>query len=132
MNQWLKPWRWWPLRVGAETFEVDQPWVVYRFMTRDERTRVTGRTVIECECAVCGAVERLRLRIPRVGKVEGRGHHPERLRFLRAHVHENRPAQMAWARPLLNPWASGPVDLDALAMRLEADLRDALRERGGG
>lgn len=122
--RWLWLWRWWPLRVGLETYETEQPWVIYRYPSRDERTRITGRSIIECECAICGEVERLTLRIPRRGEIEDRGRHPERLRFLLAHVHPDRPAQMAWKRPLLNSFTYARLDMDALAMRLEADLRE--------
>jgi hypothetical protein len=124
---WLSPWRWWPLRSERATYETEQPWVIYKYRTTDQRTRITGRSIVDCECAICGSRERLRIRIPRIGPVPvpRGGKHVERLRFLRDHVHPDRPAQMAWARPLLNPFASGPLDLDALAMRLEADLREA-------
>lgn len=109
-------------RERLETYEVDQPWVIYRYLTTDRRTRITGRSKIECECAVCGTRRTLTLRIPRFGPIPDRGKHPERVRFLLAHLHRDRPHQMAWARPLLNPAAQpGGVDLDLLAMRLEAD-----------
>ena len=40
------------------------------------------------------------------------------------HLHRDQPHPMAWAKPLLNPAAHpGGIDLDLLAMRLEADLR---------
>lgn len=123
--RWAKAWDWWPLRPEHRTYEVDQPWVIYSYLSRDDRTRITGRSIVECECAICGERRRLKLRIPRVGPIPDNGKHVERLRFLHEHVHPDRPAQMAWARPLLNPFASGPLDLDALAMRLEADLKEA-------
>lgn len=109
------------------TYEVDQPWVVYHYQTTDRRTRITGVAKIMCECAVCGERETIRFRIPRFGKIVDRGKHPERIRFLLAHVHKDSATHpMAWARPLLNPAAyPGGLDLDLLAMRLEADLRDA-------
>lgn len=48
----------------------------------------------------------------------------ERIKFLLAHLHRDQPHPMAWAKPLLNPAAHpGGIDLDLLAMRLEADLR---------
>jgi hypothetical protein len=113
--------------VTDETYETEQPWVVYRYLTADRRTRITGRSKIECECAVCGERRVLTLRIPRFGSVpvpDG-GRHPERVRFLLEHVHAERPHPMAWSRPLLNPAAhKGGIDLDLLAMRLEAELRE--------
>lgn len=114
------------MTAGLETYETSQPWVIYRYLTTDRRTRLTGRSRIKCECAICGESKTLILRIPRFGPVpkpEG-GRHPERIRFLLAHVHPDRPHPMAWAKPLLNPAAHpGGMDLDLLAMRLEAELR---------
>jgi hypothetical protein len=108
------------------TYETDQPWVAYHYLTTDRRTRITGRSKIECECAVCGERRVVTLKIPRTGPVPDRGRHPERVRFLLDHLHRDRPNPMAWARPLLNPAAhKGGIDLDLLAMRLEADLREA-------
>lgn len=114
---------------GEETFETTQPWVVYTYLTTDQRTRVTGRSKIACQCAICGERRVLTLRIPRFGSVQtpATGKHPERIRFLLDHLHQNRPHPMAWAMPLLNPAAhQGGLDLDMLAMRLEADWK---RER---
>lgn len=106
-----------------ETYETEQPWVIYRYLTTDRTTRLTGRSIIQCECAVCGARRKVRLRIPRFGKITDEGRHPERVRFLLAHLHRDRPHPMAWARPLLNPAAhTNGIDLDLLAMRLEAEL----------
>lgn len=116
------------------TYETDQPWVVYHYRTTDRRTRITGRSKIECECAVCGERRLVTLRIPRFGPVVDRGRHPERIRFLLDHLHRGETQHpMAWARPLLN-MAAHPkgIDLDALAMRLEADLLDALGKEGDG
>lgn len=110
-----------------EMYETKQPWVVYRYLTSDRRSRITGRAKIECECSVCGGREVLTLRIPRFGPVplpKG-GRHPERVRFLLEHVHPERPHPMAWQRPLLNPAAHADgIDLDLLAMRLQAELND--------
>lgn len=113
------------------TYDTDQPWVVYHFgLTHDgfwppwTSTRVLGVAKIVCECAVCGKRCTVKCRIPRFGNPNPSGrHHPERLRFLLDHLHKDRPAPMAWARPLLNPAAHRDgVDLEQLAMRLEADL----------
>jgi hypothetical protein len=122
---------------SLSTYETDQPWVVYRYgLTHDgwwplwRSTRVLGRMKIVCECAICGDRTTLALRIPRFGTIKPPkgGKHVARLRYLMAHVHRDRPSPMAWARPLLNMAAHpGGLDLDALAMRLEADLRDAER-----
>lgn len=125
-------------RETYSTFETEQPWVVYHWgSTHDglwppwRSTRVLGRMRIICECAICGRQQTLTLRIPRFGAVAaGGGHpsgkHPARLRFLLDHVHAERGHPMSWAKPLLNPDAHrGGLDLDLLAARLEADLRDA-------
>lgn len=116
-------------RPGKTTHDTEMPWIVYHYgRTVDlfwppwRSTRVLGHAAIECECAVCGERHLVVGRIPRFGPVPDRGEHPERVRFKLDHLHPDRPAQFAWARPLLNPHASGPLDLDALAMRLEADL----------
>jgi hypothetical protein len=108
-----------------ETYEVDQPWVIYRYLTTDRRTRFTGVAKIQCECAVCGESRVLKLRIPRFGRIVDRGKHPERIKFLLEHVHRGEKHHpMAWAKPLLNPAAHpGGIDLDLLAMRLQADLQ---------
>jgi hypothetical protein len=117
-----------------QTFETSQPWVVYTYgRTHDKwwpfwnSTRVLGRMRIDLTCAVCGHREVATLRIPRFGEVPApeSGRHPRRERFLAQHVHPDRGAPMSWALPLLNPAAhQGGVNLDALAMRLEADLAE--------
>lgn len=112
------------------TFETSQPWVVYTYgLTHDlwwpphNSTRWTGRSRIRMTCAVCGVTEIARLRIPRLGKIPDNGRHPVRVRFLREHRHPDRGAPMSWKMPMLNPEAHpGGFDLDALAMRIEADL----------
>jgi len=120
------------------TYEMSQPWVVFEWgRTHDgwwpiwTSTRVLGRARIGMECAVCGAHEVVSLRIPRFGPVPEppAGRHHERQRFLDEHAHPDRGAPMSWARPLLNISAHPlGLDLDALAMRLEADIN----ERGEG
>ncbi len=122
-------------RKGEGHYDTDLPWIVWFFgRTHDQfwppwnSTRVLGRMCVELECAVCGERLRLWLRIPRFGAVNPeRREHPARTRFKLDHIHKDRPSPFAWARPLLNPAAHGPggIDLDALAMRLEADLREA-------
>lgn len=117
-----------------ETYETTQPWVIYRYgLTHDKwwpiwnSTHLLGRARIECECAVCGHRKVLSIRIPRLGPVTTpeSGRHPAREQFLAEHTHPDRGAPMSWARPLLNPEAHvGGLDLDALAMRLEADLQE--------
>ncbi len=118
--------------MSFSTYETSQPWVVYHYLTTDRRARITGRSKIECECAVCGERLLVKLRIPRFGaisKPEG-GRHVERLRFLRDHVHADSGRHpMSWVRPLLNIAAlTGGIDLDLLAMRLDADLAQATEE----
>lgn len=117
---------------GMTTFETTQPWVIYRYgRTHDQwwpfwnSTRVLGRFCIVAECAVCGDKTDLWMRIPRFGPVPDNGRHPRRVQYLAEHAHPDRGAPMSWARPLLNPDAHrGGIDLDALAMRLEADMNE--------
>lgn len=117
---------------GHSTFEVGQPWIIYHYgRTHDlwwplwSSTRVLGRACIVAECAVCGDRTPLWIRIPRFGPIADNGHHVKRLAYLTAHAHPDRGAPMSWERPLLN-WDAHPggLDLDALAMRMEADLND--------
>ena len=115
-------------------FETSQPWVAYHYgLTHDmwwpfwSSTRVLGVAKIRMECAVCGRSEIARMKIPRFGAVKepASGRHPLRERFLAEHAHPDRGAPMSWAKPLLNAAAHpGGISLDALAMRLEADLND--------
>ncbi len=115
-----------------ERYDADQPWVIYRYGATHDKwwpfwnsTRVLGFAKVECECAICGERHMVKARIPRFGDPNPGGqHHPERIKFLLAHLHRDQPHPMAWAKPLLNFAAhSGGIDLDLLAMRLEADLR---------
>ncbi len=79
------------------------------------------------ECMVCGHKEVAILPIPRFGPVPepSSGRHPARERFLAEHAHPDRGSPMSWARPLRNMAAHpGGLNLDALAMRLEADIND--------
>lgn len=121
-------------------FEQGQPWVVYHYGLTHDRwwplwssTRVLGRARVGMECAVCGAHEVASVRIPRFGRVRDRGRHPARIAFLLEHSHPDRGAPMSWARPMLNPAAHGPggIDLDALAMRMDADLTARLGDDAG-
>lgn len=117
------------------TYEITQPWVVYRYGLTHDRwwplwnsTHIIGRAKIRMECAVCGVCETANLKIPRFGKVPtpASGRHPVREAFLAAHIHPDRGAPMSWVRPLLNLAAhEGGLDLDQLAMRLEAEGRAA-------
>lgn len=116
------------------TYEVSQPWVAYHFGRTHDRwlpfwssTRFLGRARIGMECAVCGAHDVASVRIPRFRPVPApaSGRHPERERFLREHAHPDRGAPMSWAKPFLNPAAHpGGINLDAMAMRLEADINE--------
>jgi hypothetical protein len=116
------------------TYETTQPWVLYHYgRTHDgwwpfwTSTRVLGRARIGMQCIVCGEEEVVTVRLPRFGAVpepEG-GKHRLRLEFLAGHAHPDRGAPMSWAVPLAN-LAAHPngLNLDALAMRLEADLNE--------
>lgn len=114
-------------------YDTDMPWVVYHYgRTVDNwwpfwrSVRVLGRAAIECECAVCGAHQRVAAKIPRFGPVNPSGReHAERTRFKLAHLHRDKGHPISWRSPLLNPFANGGLDLDMLAMRLEADLRES-------
>ncbi len=117
-----------------ETYEATRPWVTYTFGLTHDRwwplwtsTRVLGRARIRLTCCVCGTTEVVSLPMPRFGPVPEpkSGRHPERERFLAAHVHPDRGHPMSWALPLRNPAALGGVDVELLAMRLEADLRES-------
>lgn len=115
------------------TFQTDQPWVVYHFGRTHDRwwpfwnsTRVLGRACIVCQRAVCGDRTPIWLRIPRFGPVPDMGQHTARKAYLAKHAHPDRGAPTSWALPMLNPAAhQGGINLDALAMRLEADIREA-------
>jgi hypothetical protein len=121
------------------TAEATQPWVLYHYgRTHDgwwpiwSSTRFLGRAAIDVECIVCGDRSVVRFRMPRFGPVPPPvgGRHPSRQRYLDEHAHPERGAPMSWARPLANLDAHpGGLDLDAMALRLEADLGDP---EGGG
>lgn len=117
-----------------ETDETTQPWIIWRYgATHDlwwpfwNSTRFLGYARIDAECIVCGHSEALRFRIPRFGPIPEpeSGRHPARERFCADHAHPDRGEPMSWARPLRNPAAfSDGINLDALAMRLEADMNE--------
>ena len=120
-------------REGAERYDTDQPWICWTFLSTDARTRITGRSVVRMDCCVCGAIQKSHIRIPRFGPVSAPpgGRHAERLRFMLAHLHPDKGHPMSWAKPLRNPFAQpGGLDLNLLAMRLEADLTEVLRDNG--
>lgn len=114
------------------TFDTDQPWVLYHYGLTHDRfwppwnsTRVLGKAKILCECMVCGARQAVTMRIPRFGSVPEpeSGKHELRERFLAEHAHPDRGHPMSWAKPLANIAAhTKGLDLDLLAMRLEADI----------
>jgi hypothetical protein len=116
-------------------YDTDQPWICWHFgLTSDtlwppwRSTRLLGHMKVVMECAVCGDRQLLTIPMPRFGevKVPAGGKHPERLRYMLDHLHRDRPSPMAWAKPLLNLAAHRKgIDLNALAMRLEADLAAA-------
>lgn len=110
---------------GAERYDTEQPWICWTFLSTDARTRITGRSVILMDCCVCGRKRKVRIRLPRFGPVPDNGKHPERLRFMLDHLHPEKGHPMSWAKPLRNPFAQGGIDLDLLAMRLQADLTAA-------
>jgi hypothetical protein len=117
-----------------ETYETTQPWIVYTYgATHDgwwplwNSTRILGYCKIGLLCCVCGKREVVKLKLPRFGPVQepASGRHVERERFLREHLHPERGAPMSWVVPLKNLAAHpGGLNLDLLAMRLEADLNE--------
>lgn len=115
-----------------ETYEVGQPWVIYRLgYTHDQwwpfwnSTRILGRAKWKLSCMVCGDRTTVWAKLPRFGKVPDRGYHPARRAYLDAHAHPDRGHPMSWARPLENLAAhERGLDLDQLAMRLETDLNE--------
>lgn len=124
--------------MSKATYEQAQPWVTYRYgLTHDKwwpfwnSTRFLGVSKIVMGCAVCGDRTVARMRIPRIGPVPepASGRHPIREQYLRDHAHPDRGGPFSWARPLENPAAHpGGVDLDRLAMRLEADINEARQD----
>lgn len=126
-----------PAAPGIETYEVEQPWVLYRYGYRHDQwwpfwssTRVWGRAPAVFECMVCGNRKRVSLKIRRFGKQPDRGYHPVRTAYLAEHAHPDRGAPMSWARPLANLAAHpGGLNLDGLAMRMEADLNEPEEDR---
>jgi len=118
-----------------ENYDTDQPWVIYTYgRTHDgwwpfwSSSRVLGVARIGLECTVCGTREVVTIRLPRFGDVpvpEG-GKHERRRQFLADHAHPDRGAPMSWALPLRNLAAHpGGLNVDALAMRLEADINES-------
>lgn len=116
-----------------QTYETTQPWVIYDYLFHDgwwplaNSTRIRGFTKIRMTCAVCGYMRIQKIRMPRFGEVPipESGRHPSREKFLNEHKHPDRGAPMSWAKPLSNlAMHKRGIDLDALAMRLEADMND--------
>src|SRR5262245_1963345 len=91
----------------AERYDTDQPWICWRFLNFDARTRITGRSVILMDCCVCGEKRKVRIRMPRFGAVPDNGRHPERLKFMFDHLHPDKGHPMSWAKPLRNPFPQG-------------------------
>jgi hypothetical protein len=120
------------MRDVMERAESTMPWLIWTYgLTHDKwwpfwnSTRVLGYCRIQMSCCICGKREVAKLRLPHFGDIPDRGHHPERLRFMSEHVHPERPPVMTWVLPLKNMNAVqmfGGLDLDALAMRLQADI----------
>lgn len=98
-------------RVPYQTFERDMPWVVYTYLTSDRRTRITGRSHIECCCSICGQNQLVKIRIPRLGPVPepASGRHPQRECFLAGHRHPDKAHnRLLWMLPLRNVAAWPP------------------------
>ncbi len=88
-----------------QTYDQDQPWLVYTFRNPDgEIPAEGGPSPVECECAICGVVEKVVIEVPAIGAPYPRGNHPEHDRFRSEHVHKlQQTAPETWAKPLLNP-----------------------------
>lgn len=89
-----------------QTYETGQPWVVYTYPIPDSDIPPEGgESKVEMVCAICGVRETAVLHVPPEGTPDPPpGYkHPERIRFLAAHVHplQNKAAE-TWALPLLN------------------------------
>jgi hypothetical protein len=110
-----------------QTYETDAPWITWDWLSTDRETRITGRMRMRMTCCVCGKREIVRPRIPRWGPVPTPpgGVHPERIKAKERHAHPDRGHPMSWALPLRNPFGTGGLDPDLMAMRLEADLRES-------
>lgn len=104
-----------------ETYEVGSPWITYVYLTTDRQTRITGRSKIRGECAICGTEHVFVLRIPRVGPVPEPvgGRHPERVAFVRQHQHtvEQRRDRTGWVKPLRNPAGLSLADFTTVVER---------------
>ena len=109
-----------------QTYETDAPWVTWTWLSTDRETRFTGRMRMKLTCCVCGKREIIRPRIPRFGPVPvpAGGVHPERLAAKERHAHPDRGHPMSWVLPMRNPFGTGGLNVDMLAMRLEADLNE--------
>lgn len=114
------------------TYETDQPWVTWLFLSTDRETRITGRSRIQAHCLVCRDRTTLRIRIPRCGPVQEPvgGRHEQRVRYLLEHAHAGLRDPRDWAEPLGNPaaWPDGiPFDVFtnvADTARMEHDEHD--------
>lgn len=107
-----------------QTYEIEQPWVIYTYPYTDAECDRRGLFAhVVMECIVCGVAEDWTVKAGEKPKPQVNGYAAERVDFLLAHRHPDRGAPMSWAKPLANLAAhpSG-MDVDALAMRLEADI----------
>ena len=88
-----------------ETYDTDQPWVIYGYFVPDWITRILGRTAVRVECSVCGNLSFVVLQVPRLGEVsepEG-GQHSFRLDYKEKHLHtDTQRHPILWSRPLRN------------------------------
>lgn len=115
-----------------ETYEVEQPWVIYTYPYTDAECDRRGLLAhVVMECIVCGDTEDWTVKAGEEPKPQVNGYAAERVDFLLTHRHPDRGSPMSWARPLRNVAAHpGGMDVDALAMRLEADINEAQDSAG--
>jgi len=100
-----------PDRKGYDTYETDQPWVVYTFLTTPEaEARNRGLVPVHMQCAICGGWVNAELQLPPPGRpapLPVGGVHPMREAFLAVHAHPGavRREPRLWEKPQLNPTA---------------------------
>ena len=87
-----------------EWAEADAPWVTWTLPYTDRMTRLAGRSTAVMTCCVCGARERVSVRIPRWGPVPvpPGGRHQARLDAIVRHAHPHQRNPSDWALPLRN------------------------------
>lgn len=117
---------------GMQTYDTNQPWVVYEYRYTDRALDWFGRSFVRCICCICGAREDVEIRVGQ-GYDDPKVHAPGRTPFLAQHVHHGVNGNpMSWELPLLNPAALREGDLeDVLGLAIDRAHREARRDDGG-